>query len=370
MRLAVSPIVTEYDDRNFKKLETELNLSDDNSSFEPISAAGELTLTKEGKTLIGGNVLTTVALSQICRTLCPGLIRLLTDLSGISQGTNRPVRPDVALQVYNSIVKTRFELLQEKSLVKNLKFKRIDGIIGAGYRQLSNKEFLDLIQDSATSGSGIIKFHRATVIGRTLVTCYKMPNPFTTEPEPYSLGLYFSNSEIGDCSVKVGQLVNRDLTDERAVGPIRRGRMIHTGKDFPTRVRRSVYTEISNFDKYQSWLTKKLKTRFAELPTKNLGFQGLDDKLSIGRMNKIISWLSRKGLSNQLAERVLYSALYQGRENVAPKKYEASIRRTLWATRTDYDLFLALIRDAATRMLSVRESEEKVAFDLLISAGS
>jgi hypothetical protein len=106
------------------------------------------------------------------------------------------------------------------------------------------------------------------------------------------------------------------------------------------------------------------------LPTKNLGFQGLDDKLSIGRMNKIISWLSRKGLSNQLAERVLYSALYQGRENVAPKKYEVSIRRTLWATRTDYDLFLALIRDAATRMLSVRESEEKVAFDLLVSAGS
>lgn len=367
MRLVVPPIVSSYTAGELRRLEDDLALVDDFSSFEPISDPRDVMLSKDGSTLAGKYVLTSVALSQICRTLCPGLIKVINDLAGLYTGPVRSENPGLALEIYNSMVRNRFELLQDKSLVRNLKSKRIDGIIGAGYRQLSNKEFLDLIEDSATAGSGVLKFGSATRIGRTLVTCYILPKSFTADPEPYTLGLYFSNSEVGDCSVKIGNLVRRDSTGERAVGPVKRGRMIHTGKDFASRVRKSVYTEIANFDRYKVWLAKNLKKTLSELPSYSLGFEGLDDKKAAAKMGELAARLARGGLGSQLAERVLYSALYQGKDPEPAKKYETSIRRAQWGTRTAYDLFVSLIRDAARRNLSVRESEEKVAFDLLMN---
>lgn len=368
MRIAAPPRLTEYLAKDAGKLSQDLSLVDDYSVFEPVSDPREIMLGPDCKTVMGKSVLSTVALSQICRTICPGLIKVVLDLSGIScTGSERPAQTGLALDVYNSLVRNRFDLMEAKSLVRDLKTRRIDGIIGAGYRQLSNMEFYNMVQDSISVDSVPMKFQRAALLGRTLVMCYTQARSFTTEPEPYSLGLYFSNSEVGDCSVKIADMVYRTSTNERAIRPVRRGRLIHTGRDFSARVRKAVYNACNNFNNYSVGLAKKLKGSLKELPTCSLGFQGLNEKEAHVRIDELVSRLARRGLGSQLAERALYSALYQGLDSSVPKKYEISIKRSQWGTRTGYDLFVALIRDAAGRSLSVRESEEKVAYDLLLN---
>jgi hypothetical protein len=272
---------------------------------------------------------------------------------------DRMLKPDLALSIFNHTINARFDQLADKNLVRNLKLKRIDGIIGAGYRTLSNKSFLEITSDALTSLP--FKFYEATLIGRTMIVCYLHQDPFLSKPEPYFSGYYFTNSEVGDCSVKIASMLVRYNTNDRAIRPFERGRMVHVGKSFVARVRKSVFTAVTKDWPNPEWMKKKITV----LPKLTLGFKNLDEKQGLERIDELVAKLVRKGMGHQLAERAVYSALYQGRETEMPKSNELSIRKELWKSRTAYDLFVSLMRDAKNRTLSVRECMERAAFEIL-----
>lgn len=351
--------VNEFRDNQLKSLIKHLDMIDDATEILPFSTPSEISINQKGLTPNSFR-LTTAALYQICRALCPGLIKVVADLGAIGiSNPERAARPDLAADIYSKTLAARFDQLEDKNFVRNVNKKQIDGIIGSGYKTLSNKEFFDIIQDAMEVLP--VTFHEACMIGRSLIVCYRSKTPITTKPDVYHLGYYFTNSEVGDCSVKMASMLLRIKSNERALSLFKKGRMVHIGKTFVSRVRKAMYLAI-NKPWPVAWATKQL----ISLPTISLGFKENmpNDQFEL-KMDKLITKLTRRGLSAQTAERVLYSALYQGKDQVTPKAYEASIKKQLWNERTAYDLFIALIRNAKTRQLSMREAMERLAFDVL-----
>lgn len=354
--IALVPDYKVFSSAQVSKLEAELESIDNFTTIETVNSPSDIQLGTNFLTLSGKNQLTTVALTQLCGALCPGLNKVVSDVAGLGQlFPEKAVKPSLALELYNKVASFRFEQLQDKSVVYNLKHKRIDGIIGAGYRTLSNKTLFEITQDAISDTSAV--FHEGILFGRTLILSYRFDKPFTDKPDTYYGGFYFTNSEVGDCSVRIASLVMNIKTNEKAIRTHRKGRMVHIGRNFATRVRKSIF-EAAN----KPWSEEYFKSRMQSLPSISLGLTG-SEKEDEDKINNLITILARRGLSAQIAERVMFNVLYQGN-----KSQDNSMTEPSWSKKTVYDLFLSLIRDAKNRTLSTRETLERAAYDIL--AGS
>jgi hypothetical protein len=364
----LEPELVAFKANQLSALNKHLDEVEQNTEVTPIASVDELTLDRLGRTDASRSRVTTTAIAEICRQACPGLFKTISSLSGLISDEKRQPCLAEMLVVYCLTIKARFDdTLADKSLIKDIKKNRIDGIIGSGYQYLSNKHFFDLVQTSIEHAVPSLTFQGAELLGRTIVITYRQDKPIQTKPDTFYSGIYFMNSELGDHSVKAANILVQPKTNFRAASSLYEGRVVHSGKDFKTRVAKTLHMLINKHNSLEPKLSISLSKGLLKLPELPLGLAKLKPSEAIDRAEELVTRLCRKKISNQHAERVIYSALNWGSDSVQPSgSTEAQIRRETWGGRTAYDLFIALVRDASSRSMSYRLSLERVAYDLAL----
>jgi hypothetical protein len=339
--------------------------TDRHTLITPVANLTDLCLNEEGKTG-NGYAYTIGALNQLCGIVAPGLAQLVADVCGQWRKQNQDARiysGQLAVEVLNRVIRLRFDRkLSNLQLVRNTKTKTIDGIVGAKYRYLSNSDFLERVDQECTNHGG--KFIEACLYGRHFVIRYvnsKDPKPYTIVDEPYNFGYHFANSEIGGKSVRAATILVRCNTGHSALCPFASGtggRVVHSGRDFEKRLHALM-----------GHIIQKLPAKIAL----SAGGVLLEDKsLRLGdsdqekRIRHLMQVLTRRRLTQQFARRVVSSAASKGRydEDGLVDALPMGQRETLEG-RTGYDLFVALIREAASLPIDQRETAEQVAYALL-----
>jgi len=351
-----------------------------NTLLLPVLAPTDVLLQEDGRTRAGYRY-TDSALNQLCRVISSGLAAMLPEIAGAwrtAVADPRDYSVSLAREIFNKLVVLRFDRrARSLQLVCNAKEKLIEGVVGARYRYLSNGEFVLLVK-SIMASEGNPVFHEAMVLDRRLYIRYKWPamvaaaaiDPTNT----HSVGIHFANSEVGGGSVRAAVLLVRDTTNDSSFGPYggnSGNRMIHAGTDFGKRLHRLLIEVIGRVRRREtspgssqnpmgSYFAGKLSQLYAD----RLHLGGTDHD---GRIQRLSSALTRRKLPIAFVRHVVSSMLVHGHNPLVldPAEDLGEDRSTIVATRTGYDVYAAICREARRLPLYQREQAEQTAYSLL-----
>lgn len=243
----------------------------------------------------------------------------------------------------------------------------IEGVVGRNYRRLPNAELCARSDGVLREYRQPVEFFGANLYGRYMVLHYRYVEPSFTADAPrnfedtYHWGFYYSNSEIGDGSLRASTTVVRAATGAKALGSFgRSGRLIHAGKDF---VRR--FELLLNNVAERRPEVERLRDGVARLMSQPLGFGG-NEEADERRFIQLADRLQAKQLTKSLAKRILRGVLLQGSFDLTALPDVRYVQRPVWAGRTAYDLFNAMIRAAPGLPITTQERVEQLAYSLLL----
>lgn len=326
--------------------------------------------------------LTTTALSQLCSALAPGLSQLVGNLSGLRRKDTeddewKVYDPLEAIHIINNLIRLRFKhRLEGHGLIMDMRNARVEGVVGPRYKFLSNLELLDRANEFARDLDPSARFLEAALAGRRLVLRYRdatrlfsLPAP-NDKREPFYRGWHFSNSEIGDCSVRTGMLIVRQWRRTSSLMGV--GRLVHVkGGNFGPKIN-------DLFQKLQRTADSEINTHnFSELADdlqqESLRLGG-DPVAHVKRSQSLIGKLARGKFPKLLAKRTLNHALASGSYRVDRVEggqhptYDAPDPGLLGAFRgrNAYDLYNALTEIARGAAPEQQELAESLAYKLLL----
>lgn len=332
----------------------------------PLDRPEQLLLGADGRTQAGGLRLSELALRQVCRLASTGLVHVVTDLAG--QAGRRP-RTDAdsmfsradAAHVYNMVVRRRFRAVEGMQLVRDSAAGVVEGVVGSGYRRISNGELVELVEETLAGSPAA--FAGATLVGRALTVRYLTPRPLPLPGDPFRAGAYFANSEVGDQAARAFPLLHREFDGGQCLAGLGAAAKVkHNGKDFRRRLGRQV-SAVADRLAGGSW---------ADLPARVDALRGVALGLGRGaeadeRRTKQLAKaaVARKNLTVGLGRRVVRAALARPADAREAAPDPRLLRREDWAARTWYDLFAAAAREAAALPPPVRERLEVAAYAVL-----
>jgi hypothetical protein len=337
---------------------------DSHTVVTPVGGTSDFCLNSEGKTANGYSY-SGAALVQLCGMLAPGLAQFISDASGQWRKAGEDIRSfsgDLAIDTFNRTVRLRFDRrLSSYQLVRNTKLKIIDGIVGAKYRYLANSDFLNRVDRECVGRKS--KFIESCLYGRQFMVRYvnqAETKPYLIAGDQYTFGYHFANSEIGGKAVKAAPLLVRVETGESALCTTNTdARVVHAGRDFEKKLH-TLMGQIAQKVPNHTDIDKGS----AALESQPLRLSGEDFEKKVKHISQI---LVRRRLSQSFARRVVSSAASMGRNNEdGLTDAFPSDRRKILESRTGYDLFVALIREAKRLPIDQREIAEQVAYSLLI----
>lgn len=312
------------------------------------------------------------ALPSVCGLLVQGLSQMTKSLCSGRGKTQEDAEPELALQIYNDLVKRRFKRVAGRLLVVDKRTGTVDGVISERYAYLSNAELFERTQEFIRKAPQPAKFHTGSLYGRRLLLRYRHPDPLFTVPterktdEPFFGGYHFCNSESGDCTVRGAVLIIRQFCDNQAIGELAEGGRI-------SHVRNAAFEEKLGklFEKLRkkSEETSKYKDNVQRLLDEPLGLDA-DAALYAARVKSLLSQLTRFGLTAGMSRVVLGHALAAGSYSVSVN-VDAADRGWLdrsregYARRNEYDVFNALTNVSKSLEPSARERLEQIAFGML-----
>ncbi len=331
----------------------------------PISSPRtDLYLQEDTGRTANGYVYTDNSFAQMCSFVSPGLGILVNDISGQYRKAGEEKQffsGELAIRMLNELIKLRYERkLGGLQIVRNTQDKTIDGIVGAKYRYLANSELLSSLTQMLNKAH---KFHEAFLYGRQLVVRYiDTTKSYTLSNEEFTSGFHFGNSEIGEKSLRAAAVLVRKLTGNCILYPFKGdegARIIHTGKDFEKRFYTLIDTIVN-----ATLSPDDLQKYDAQICGKSLKL-GKDDHQR--RAKQLAQILSRKTLTNEFTTKVVTSAIVQGRD-IKSTMIDAlpSEQTQIMASRTVFDLIVALIREATLLNIAHREFAENLAYKLLL----
>jgi hypothetical protein len=341
------------------------------TQIESITAPGELKISNDCRTAIGGYRYTTDGFRQICHLLGPGIWRFVPDLAG----TRKRNMPDdfldgrMAIGVFNSLIDLRFPVFSPYKLVKNSLTGMIDGVVGTLHRQLNNLTFFHSIEESLAQLPDPPKLNGALMVGRRLVTWWKASQPFLAlsgGPTPWSFytGFYFRNDEItGSAARMTAAIYSRGgvcLCPFKTMGAC----ISHTGKDFTIRLAGELNRVVTQTLPLDEWRPKIVES----LP-QPLGFTADGDNKSRRQRFKVLAGnLHQLGLDSKMAKEVVTAAQLYGRQigQVLPEEMDHIRQEELFASRTVVDLLMCLLHLARGRDSVRQELLAQAAFHLLV----
>lgn len=365
------PLVTYPAEKN-QAFVAELAAQDKHTVMSPLDSPEQLLLTPDCRTQRGGFRLSGIAFRQLCRTACPGLSNVVADVAGLRRRRDDSDKGRFSLtdavHVLNTVVRRRFRTeLEGLQTVRDTRTGVIEGVVGRTYRRLPNLELYQRSDEVLRNYRQPVEFRSASLCGRYMVLHYRDRVPmFTVEArrnfkDDYYGGFYYSNSEIGDGSVRASTTVVRACSDTKALGYFgRTGRLIHAGKDFSSRFERLLTTVAERRPEVD-----KLREGVVRMTSQTLGFGGTEDA-DEKRFIDLAHILQAKKLTASLAKRIMRGVLLQSsfdQTAIADVRY---VRRPDWTTRTAYDLFNSMTRTAVTLSITSQERVEQLAYSLLL----
>lgn len=363
--LAVRTSVAHFSSTELDVLVRYLDVQERATIIHTLDDQRQILLNHEGATVAGNYRLSETAFTQICLLLSSGLSNLLRDLLGqrrrLEEHGKNQFSVDDVVDIFNRLVRRRFDRLYGRQLVRNSTAGIIDGVVGAGYKRLSNFDFVERVRDVIRDVRPGMEFHDADAANRRLAVRFcSNEKYFETGDDEYRAGYYFTNSELGNGSVRVSFILLRSGFESIALGSLgRSSRLIHAGKDFYRRFEKLMSSAPDRrppADKLAGWANRLRSTL--------LGF-GSQDAENEKNYNNLVQRLVMRQIRAIIADNVVRTALSHGSENEAHAPARNSERRLLWGTRTMYDLFNAMTREARELPLADRERLEHQAYGLL-----
>jgi hypothetical protein len=314
-----------------------------------------------------GYQFTPLAFRQLCGRMSPGLFTLAADISGYNRRRGRcdsVVSVPVAAELINKCSALRFAAnpgLLNSQLVLDAALRVVEGIVGPKYRYLAHSTLYDTISDALRCEDSRLIFAEASLYGRRLSLTYRYPQAAFTLPtgDTFFRGLYFHNSEAGECGVHIADTVTVRLPDGdvfRAIGRLES--IAHSGKRFSSRMRRAVHKSVANHgttvrlgDMAATLLGTPLEALTPQRTVKKDWRASLIRRMAFRRIDKVAA-----------TEVVRWALFAGGHGNRVPKTIEVEAI----AQRTAYDVFLSLLRIAAQYPPRIREPMERLAYELLL----
>jgi len=320
---------------------------------------------------------TTQALSQLCSLLATGFAQTIQCLAGPALygrlvDENSGFDPTLAIATINALLRSRFAKLDGYQLLLDNNSNTIIGLVGRRYELVSNFDFYTRITDFGETADRFI-LRDAQLSGRklalrfvenaTLFAVVRRTGATMLSADRFGAGLYFSNSEAGDCSVKASTLLFREAAQTFAMHPFVRGaRVAHVrGKRFARRFEQLLEQTFGAVDQ----LTCCYAPLYA-LTQKSLEL-GDATESHTEQLAKLKKKLRKAGLTQTTANLICERMLLHGSDEVSNVATNTA-PLTLFASRTGYDLFNSLTRAAVNLSFESREHMEQMAFGLLGSS--
>ena len=331
------------------------------TAMVPINEPDDVEMARDGTLVSSGYRMSYLALQQICRRLATGLWTFASDISGVSLRDDSVAAihaPSLAISAINATCKLRFRAkygLVGRHMIRNDADKIIDGVVGPGYRFLAHHQFLDIVRTLLDTTEHPAHFHSAQLIGRRLRMVFLLDDVFFRWNDYVFRGGYcFGNSEAGECSIYTAFTLQLEGTPHMCMAKPRT--LHHQGKQFASKMRRLLTGTIFNKQEFD---------RIAENADATLGHR-LDlmgeETINQARRKALGHTLVRAGMSQQSANTIVRDTIYRGAEGEAgaPRINAADIR-----ARNGLDLYVAILRRAASLDIETREDLERIAYQFI-----
>lgn len=303
---------------------------------------------------VGEFKLTTWALWQVCRAVCPGLYKALIELTADGEQTSVLT----AISILNQTLRLRAAgNLKDCRFLCDRENKTVDAMVGHRYRFFKNLDFYRRYKDRFQSGS----FAGGLLNGRWLMARFFEPGAVVEAADSkFFAGHHLSNHEGGQASLL---LVNILIRGQGLLGflasPLRSSRMKHIGNSSTSRFN----SMVQNAEKYV-WNSEKLQDQIAVAKQTSLG-------LRVGEMTEIVEnsrmfylVMSQMGITASFIKAVLNNVIVHPHTAKKPLP-RISIGAEELKQRSIYDLALSMARCGSICSIHGREVAERAAFSLL-----
>jgi hypothetical protein len=321
--------------------------------------------------------LTTLALYQLCQSVCPGLYGFVRELSGVHRRMDES-RGDYSfaesIDVINRIVRRRFDSrLHGKVLLRNTKYGTIDGVLTPGYKWLSNLRLYEMTKEAMRQCNPEPVFWEAQIGGRWLLLRFCNTQPYfqfdtpginigtmaqiPTTTERFYVGYHFSNDELGRAMVRGAPYILRKNGHTAALASLDlKGRVRHAGAGFEERLTQLLVRTTDPMPSPDDYIASMVG-----MLNKNLGLGHKLQREESKARQKIAEKLAKKELPVTVTKRIIAS-LCSNPSIMAPDVTD--FRNT---DRTVFDLYVAMGREAKNLPIRLRESVEQLAYELLLN---
>ena len=358
--LAVEPELFCFNRQEIGAFEDHLNEIEKNSASHDINSVDQILMAGDG-TLFDGYKPTSYALYQLTRYACPGLYKLLVELTQSGFEDNRLA----AVGIYNQVIRLYYKHnFIGRRLLYNKKSKIIDAVVSADYASFSNVKLWTQTAATMSALQSKTKFLEATMCGRwlnlrfyTKGVLFKLPGT----NERFFSGYYFSNHEGGLSALKGTNMLIRAEDKLCFIEQSRYKNSInHIGSNVQKKFDELLDTVTAfNFDvtDCQSGVINSMQT--------SLGLGLLNQEEEEKREYSLSRQMQRWKISYRLTEKVVANVLVQSYKDTTPTPLIKITREEL-QSRSLFDLALSLAREAKrSESIAAREDLERVAFLVL-----
>jgi len=330
------------------RLVMELREAESRTVVYGIDRPEQVCLRPDGLTQSGSKY-TAVGLRQVCSRLADNLGSVVFNLAGHSERRRfGPVDLPAAIDVFNRVVAARFDRLSGCRIVRDDRLGTIDGVLPPAYRRLRRLEAYEMLS-SRLPGLGL-SLHWASLEGRQLMVRLCGDAAVCAVADvAFRGGVYLRTSELVGERTMVGLALVRGTDGAAAVGDlVGTFGVPQTGPKFTANLG-AVYD--------------RAVLQLASLPDRGAGLMQLqhlslalldcDGERNRERCRTIADWLCGRGLARRTAKDVVARVL---RGESGPPL----------GIRTGYDLFSAVVSEAAELPALPRFYAERAAYDLVI----
>ena len=367
VQLYVDPVRHRFGPQKIESLHSVLREMDTATERALPREPADLQLTREGCTVSERYKFTSTAFQQLASLVAPGMGKVLPDVCGMTPVMS--VRDDMvdglaALAFWNSVVDVRFPMLSRYYLLRNTRTRTVEGLLGASHQYLCNLDLFSLATGEFHAQRPDVVPYAAEVIGRQFMLWCRAAEPLFTETvdgRDWSVhaGYYLTNGEATGSAVRMTQAF---FTPQGVcLGPYKNfgSRVSHTGRWFQRRLGESL-AKLAAAPVDAGALQRGLR----RMRDRSLGFT--EDASREERKEyaeRLATALRVRGTSRQIAREVVSRACAVGR-------FDAAVVQThnvgkLYASRTLFDLFAALLWFARRLETYRRERLEQIAFAML-----
>ncbi len=340
--------------------------SADTESIPAVDEA-QLTLSADGRIAENGYRFNAIGFAAVSAALSSGLNSVFNELTGETRNhyTLSSDNGDVAtaVSVYNSVLKSRFEFLRERTLLVNHREKTIDGFLGLEHRLLDNSVFFNMVADEIQAKQPSAAFYRTEVIGRELRIYYidtktKRHDIYVDPRHVFAGGWYFSNREDTGFSIRAALCVMTKFGP--AIESYKRGfRIRHTGADLIGRaasmISKTVEREID---------METVAKNINRLTATSLNFSDSKPALDAA-IDNWIGYLCRFKITKEDAKQICKNAAMVGADLDPRNPIDVFTRESMNA-RSLYDMFCSILRYSRNQYHISRDVLQSTAMQLLI----